>query len=113
MQNGRKVEDIINDNDNSIQRRVNMMGQSLANEGIDDVVVEVTIKVKGADDGGSFEKVRTGKFSKFVKGKGPGKVGGSDDNARPTSDSSDPTTRTVQRPSVFSKAADGSSIGTS
>ena len=86
------------------------MGQSLANEGINDVVVEVTIKVKGADGGGSFEKVRTGKFSKFVKGKGPGKVGGSDDNVRPTSDSPDPTVKTVQRSSVFSTAADGSGI---
>tara|TARA_B100001778_G_scaffold330827_1_gene333980 strand:- start:9254 stop:9592 length:339 start_codon:yes stop_codon:yes gene_type:complete len=107
MQEGRKVEDIINNNDNSIQRRVNLMGQELANVGISDVSVEVTIKVKGSDSGGSFEKVRTGKFAKFVKGKGPGKVGGTDDNAKPADQ---PTTKTVQRASVFSSAPDGSGL---
>lgn len=99
MQHGKKVEEIISDNDNSIQRRINLMGQNLANVGISDVTVEVTIKIKGSDSGGSFEKVRTGKYAKFVKGKGPGKVGGSDDNVQPVS----PSTKTVQRPSVFSQ----------
>lgn len=99
MHQGREVEEIINDNDKSIQRRINMMGQHLANVGISDVTVEVTIKIKGSDSGGNFEKVRSGKYGKYTKGKGSGKIGGSDDNVQPIT----PTTKTVHRPSVFSQ----------
>jgi len=104
MQLGKKVESILNNNDNSIQRRINMMGQELANAGINDVEVEVSVKIKGSDSGGTFQKTRNGKFSKYVKGKGPGKVGGTDDNVKAVDSSG---SKTVSRPSVF---ADNNSV---
>lgn len=109
MQLGKKVESILNNNDNSIQRRINMMGQELANAGINDVEVEVTVKIKGSDSGGNFQKLRTGKFGKFVKGKGPGKIGGTDDNVKAADTSG---TKQVGLPSVFANG-DGSSIAPS
>lgn len=99
MQLGKKVEDILNNNDNSIQRRINMMGQELTNAGLNDVEVEVTVKIKGSDAGGNFQKTRNGKFGKYVKGKGPGKVGGTDDNVKVVDTSG---SKNVSRPSVFS-----------
>lgn len=109
MQLGKKVESILNNNDNSIQRRINMMGQELANVGINDVEVEVTVKIKGSDSGGNFQKVRTGKFGKYVKGKGPGKIGGTDDNVKAADATGTADTKQVGLPSVFGNS-DGNSI---
>ena len=108
MQLGKKVEGILNSSDNSIQRRINMMGQELANAGINDVDVEVTVKIKGSDSGGSFQKVRTGKFAKFVKGKGPGKIGGTDDNVKAADTANATGSKQVSRASVFATGSAGS-----
>lgn len=99
MQNGKILEEKLQESDQSIQRRVNMLGQALTNEGFTDVTVEVSVKIKGSDPAGSFEKIRTGKFGKYTKGKGPGKIGGNDDNTSATD--ADPGSKSATRPSVF------------
>ncbi len=105
MENGRIVEEILSDSNNRIQRRINMLGQNLTNEGFTDVKVSVSITVEGSDgDGsGSFKLTRSGSYGKMTEGNGLACVGGTSDV--------DSTLATPVDPILDANVSDGSADG--
>lgn len=80
---------IIAENEISLQRRVNMLGQHLTNVGLENVKVALEVKVTIGNASGQHTRTISGEYSKFVVGNGGPNVRGS--YGSPTVSSPSPT----------------------
>lgn len=76
MEDLKQANDIISENEISLQRRANMMGQHLANTGFENVKVTIEVKVVLSNDTGQHTRTISGEYSKYVAGNGPANIGG-------------------------------------
>jgi len=103
MKGGKQLGQTVHENRVSIERRLNMLGQDLTNQGFGKVRVKGRITVEVFDDDGAkgVHAIEVN-FSQYQKGKGPRSINGDgnvDLNVPVTV-----STSTVTNPSVTSKS---------
>jgi len=122
MKGGKQLGQTVQQSRISIERRANMLGQHLTNQGFKKVRVKGKITIECADDEGAkgVQTIEVG-FSDFVEGAGPAEIGGdgrvslgdkADDTGSDATDGQPATTGALPAPRVKTVRTDTAPAGT-